>query len=96
MTSFNLPWPQMITCVIYGFCLSLFYLGLLWLTVKSLPKVKHKNLWLFTSAIIRLVLFLSGALLLSQNNPARFLWIVGGFIMTRLILLGLVKQKEAV
>ena len=96
MNSFNLPWPQIVACLVYGLLLSLIYLGLLWLTIKSLPQKRHKGLWLYISGVLRLVLFLSGAILFSQNSPARFLWIIAGFIITRLIFVGFIKTKGAV
>ena len=95
MISFALPWTQILTCLIYGLVLGLIYLGLLWITIRSLPRIRHKGLALFLSATIRLCLFLMGAICLSQQNPARFLWIVLGFIVTRFVLLGLIKTKGA-
>lgn len=96
MISFNLPWTQICACLFYGFILSLLYLGLLWFTIKFLTKTKHKGLWLFASGILRLALFLIGAILFSYHNPARFLWIVVGFILTRLVLVSFIKTKGAV
>ena len=96
MTSFNLPWTQIGICLAYGLFLSLIYLGLLWFTIKSLNKTKHKGMWLFASGVLRISLFLFGAILFSQNNPARFLWIVAGFIITRLLLVSRIKTKGAV
>lgn len=92
--SLVLSWTQTGICLAFGCFLSLIYLGLLWLTVKSLPNKKHKGIWLFVSAVIRLTLFLAGAVLFSQNNAARFLWIVIGFIITRLIIVGFIKTRR--
>lgn len=95
MISLALPWTQIFICLIYGLLLSLIYLGLLWMTIRSLPRIRHKGLALFLSAVVRLSLFLIGAVVLSGQNPACFLWIVAGFIITRFILLGFAKPKGA-
>lgn len=94
MMSFSLPWQQIVFCLIAGLILSVIYLGLLWLTIRHLAKSTHQGLLLFLSAVLRIALFLTGAILLSQHNPARFLWIVVGFIMTRILLVGFIKKKE--
>ena len=96
MISFDLSWVQIGICLFWGFSLSVIYLALLWLTIKSLSKSKHRVFLLLISAIARLALFLTGAILLSQHQAARFLWIVVGFVITRLLLVGLVKTKGTV
>ncbi len=94
MISLYLPSMQIILCLMYGFFLALIYLGLLWGTVKSLSKMSHKGLCLFASAVLRLTVFLLGAVFFSQHQVARFLWIVAAFIITRFILVSFVKIKD--
>ena len=95
MSSFLLPLPELLSCVVCGVVLNIVYLTLLWLTIKFLPHTQHKGLCLFGSVILRLALFLGLAIWFSQQSPARFLWIVIGFVITRLVVVGLIKTKEA-
>ena len=95
MSTFVLPFPQVLSCLFCGVVLNVVYLILLWLTIQFLPHVSHKGLCLFGSVILRLVLFLGLALLFSHQNLARFLWIITGFVMTRFVLVGLIKIKGA-
>ncbi len=94
MTGFALPVSEIICALIIGAVLSVVYLSLLWLTVKHLPKIQHKGLFLFLSAAVRIALFLFGAVWFSLGNPARFLWVVLAFIVTRLVIVGNIKQRK--
>jgi len=94
MISFILPFPQILICLLTGFVLSIIYLGLLWITIRLLAKTRHKGMLLLLSAAIRITIFFTGAILLSQHNPARFLWIVFGFIITRIFFVSRIKLKE--
>ena len=90
----SLPFSAILTALIMGTLLSVLYLGLLWYSLKLLPKIKKRGLFLFASAALRLFLFLFLAVYLAQNHAGRFLWIVIGFIVTRLILLSFIKNKR--
>ena len=92
----NLPFSAILTAFVMGVLLSVLYLGLLWYSLKLLPKIKRRGLFLFASAALRLFLFLFLAVYLAQNHAGRFLWIVIGFITTRLILLSFIKNKRRV
>ena len=94
MTNINLPYPSILVAFSMGGLLSIMYLGLLWNSLKLLPKIKKKGLFLFVSAALRLFLFLFLAVYLAQNHAGRFLWIVLGFITIRLIVLSFVKNKR--
>lgn len=83
MTFLHLSFAQIAVYFILGVVLGTIYLTLLWLTIKNLDRVKHTGLFLFISALIRLVLFLSCALWFSQHNVTKFLLIVIGFVVTR-------------
>ncbi len=94
MESIKLSYSAIFTALVIGGVLGTLYLGLLWYSIKLLPKIKKRDLFLFGSAVLRLFLFLFLAVFLSQNHAGRFLWIVVGFITTRLILLSFVKNKR--
>ena len=94
MINVSLPFSAILISFIMGAVLSVLYLGLLWYSVKLLPKIKKRGLFLFASASVRLFLFLFLAVYLAQNHAGRFLWIVIGFITTRLILLSFIKNKR--
>ena len=94
MESIKLSYSAILNAFVIGGILSTIYLGLLWYSVKLLPKIKKRGLFLFCSAVLRLFLFLFLALYLSQNHAGRFLWIVIGFITTRLVLLSFIKNKR--
>ena len=92
----SLPYSAILIAFVMGALLSILYLGLLWYSVKLLPKIKKRGLFLFASAVVRLFLFLFLAVYLAQNHAGRFLWIVIGFITTRLILLSFIKNKRRI
>ena len=94
MESIRLSYSAILITFVLGGILSILYLGLLWYSVKLLPKIKKRGLFLFISAALRLFLFLFLAVYLAQNNVGRFLWIVIGFMVTRLILLSFIKNKR--
>lgn len=94
MTSLVLPFGQILLCLMWGVILALVYLGLLSYTIHLLSRTKYKALILISSMIIRLAFFIVGAMALSQHNPARFLWIVIGFICTRFLVVGFVKSRS--
>ena len=93
MTSIKLSFDAIFLALVMGGILSLIYLGLLWYSLKLLPKIKRRGLFLFISAAIRIFLFLFLAMWLAKNHAGRFLWIVVGFVCVRLILLSRIKNK---
>ena len=58
MTSIKLSLDAILLALAMGGILSLIYLELLWYSLKLLPKIKRKGLFLFASAAIRIFLFL--------------------------------------
>ena len=94
MMSFSLPFSQILICLLLGGTLAGIYLVLLWLTVINLPKIKHKALFLLFSTILRLAVFIGLALLFSQHNLVRFLYIFIAFVMARLIIVGCIKSRR--
>ena len=94
MENIRLSYHAILIAFIMGGILSVLYLGLLWYSVKLLPKIKKRGLFLFASAAVRIFLFLFLAIYLARNHAGRFLWIVVGFITTRLIVLSFIKNKR--
>lgn len=93
----NLSYIQIGYALITGIILGIIYLFLLWQTLLKLPSVKQKGLFLFLSAAIRLTLLIFIALHFSYSNGARFLLIIVGFILTRIVVTKYIKisiQKE--
>ena len=96
MESIRLSYSAILTAFITGGVISILYLGLLWYSVKLLTKIKKRGLFLFGSATVRLFLFLFLAIYLSQNHVGKFLWIVIGFVTTRLVILSFIKNKRRI
>ena len=77
----------------FGICLGvggicgLIFMYLLWRTVKLLPRVKHKYLFLFASKALRIFLLLCVMMLFSDHHPGKFLTIFCGFLIIRIIIL---------
>jgi hypothetical protein len=75
-----------------GIIIGLIYLFLLWQTLLKLPSIKHKGNFLFLSAVVRLALLIFTAIYFSFDSGARFLLIIIGFIIARIITLKYVKN----
>lgn len=74
-----------------GIVLCLIYFYLLWRTVQLVPKAKNPALLLFLSGAFRIFLLIFTALVMAQNNLARFLLIFCAFMLTRFLLLKITK-----
>lgn len=89
---FQIPLHEMLIAFGTGVILGMVYMYLLWVTVKTLPKTKHRGLFLFTSAVLRIFLLIFGALALSQEHAGRFIIIFCGIITIRLFVLRFTKM----
>lgn len=89
----SLTTSDIISALAIGIILSLLYFYLLWQTISILPRVKKKGLLLFSSGALRIFLLIFVALAFAADNPARFLLIFIGFILTRIILLKIAKPS---
>jgi len=89
----NLSLWQILIFMGIGAILAAAYLCLLWQTIRLLPRLKKKGLFLMASAVIRITLLLVLSILLSQHHAGKFLSIVVGFIVTRLILVGIFRKN---
>lgn len=92
MSSIFLPLSDILPLLWVGASLAFIYLWLLLKTVQKLPIIKRKGLFLLASAVGRIVLFLGIALLFSEHSPARFIWIVLAFVLTRFLVVGHTKS----
>lgn len=92
MAEFNLSWTLIICAILCGIILSCVYCTILWYSVKKLPHIKHKGLFLFITSAFRLILFLIVAIFLAIRHPILLLCMFIAFIITRLII---VKKKGA-
>lgn len=79
------------TFMLIGAALSVVYLFLLWQTNSTLARAKKKNLVLFISAALRIFLLIFVALAFSGQNLSHFLIIMCGFLLTRIVLLKILK-----
>ena len=79
-------------CIATGIIIGMAYEYLLWLTIKALPKIKHKGLWLLFTTAARLFLLLFTAVAMAHENVARFLWIIFAFLITRWTIINFAKN----
>lgn len=93
MTELKLSWDLILWAVLCGVVLGCVYCAFLWYSVRKLPQVKHKGLFLFLSSVLRLVLFISIAIFLAVRHPALLLCMFATFVITRFII---VKKKGAI
>jgi len=82
----------LIICFVIGILIGIAYEYLLWLSIKVLPKIKRKGLWLLFTTAIRLFLLLFTAVVMAQNNVAKFLWIIFAFLVTRWLIINFMKN----
>ena len=92
MNLLQLPPIEILGYVMVGIILGLRYLILLWGTVSFLAKVQHKAIFLLCSALLRIAFLIGSAWLISSQNPARFLWVMISFVITRFVVLSIVKS----
>ncbi len=90
MTELRLSLDLMIWAILCGITLSCLYCAILWYSVRKLPHIKHKGLFLFLSSVFRLVLFGIVSVSLATRHPALLLCMFAAFVITRLFI---VKKK---
>lgn len=84
---FHLTASEMGIALALGAACAFIYMYLLWTSVKLLPGVKHKGLFLFISGVLRLFLLIFGMLILANDSGGKFILIFCGFVITRLLIL---------
>ncbi len=77
--------------LIVGFVLCLIYFYLLWRTMSIVRKSTHPIIILFFSGALRIFLLIFIALLFAEQNMARLLLIFCVFMLTRFLLLKIMK-----
>ncbi len=82
---------DIVISLIVGFVLCLIYFYLLWRTMGIVQKSAHPMMILFFSGALRIFLLIFIALLFAEQNMARLLLIFCVFMLTRFILLKIVK-----
>ncbi len=93
MENFKLPIDMVLESLLCGVLLSLVYFSLLWYSLKVLPNMKRKGLFLFVTSLIRLVIFLVVAILLAKDGHMKLIWMFLAFIVTRLCLVKFLKNR---
>ena len=88
----NLSALAITTCIMTGILIGVAYEYLLWLSIKILPKINQKGLWLLLTTASRLFLLLFTAVVMAQENVARFLWIIFAFLVTRWTIINFAKN----
>lgn len=92
MAELKLSWDLIMWSILCGIVLSCVYCALLWYSLKKLPHIQHKGLFLFISSAFRLILFVIVAIFLAIRHPALLLCMFVAFVITRFII---VKTKGA-
>ena len=90
---FRLSLSQIGLCFSIGVVCGIIFMYLLWRTIKLLPQVKHKYLFLFVSKALRIFLLLCVMMLFSDHHAGKFLIIFCGFIVMRFIILRFVSFR---
>jgi len=90
---FRLSLSEIGTTLGIGALCAIIFMYLLWNTVKLLPQVKHKYLFLFISKALRIFLLLCVMILFSNHHAGRFIFIFCGFLIMRLIILHFVSFR---
>ncbi len=89
----DLTYKEILIFISIGFALGIVYFYLLWQTILTLPRVQHKNLFLFLSGALRIFLLIFIALVFSNSHPGRFLLIFIGVIVIRLLIMKYMKKS---
>lgn len=79
-----------------GLAVGMVFYGGLWLTVRRLRQVKRPALWMSCSFIIRLLVAVSGLILLAAGDWRRLLVVGLGFFLARWVLVGTIAGDHAV
>ena len=90
----NISVGEIVWLIAAGIVLAAVYLYLLWQTIKVLPRVRHKQLFLFASKIIRIALLLFPMIVLARRNAVQLLIIFAVFWLTRTIALWIATPRQ--
>jgi len=90
---FQLSFRELGICLLIGGICGAVFMYLLWRTVKLVPQVKHKHLFLFVSKVLRIFLLFCVMVLFSDHHAGKFLAIFCGFLIVRLFVLRFVRFR---
>lgn len=68
-----------------GIMIGTFYFYALWRTIRRLPKVRRKGLWLVGSFLVRMFAVLAGFYLVMADRWERLLACLLGFVLMRVV-----------
>lgn len=90
--STTLTWPVAGGLILIGMMTGILYYLMLWQSLKYLPRFKRRGAFLFASAAVRIFMLIFIALYAARDDAGRFLLVIAGFIITRIVCLGAVKR----
>lgn len=79
---------------VVGMGLGLFYYGGLWLILRGLPQLKHPEIWVSLSLMLRLFAVLLVMYLLFADSWQQLLSAVLGMLIGRIVLVQRIKPKS--
>lgn len=88
----HLTLPMAGGLLLIGMMMGILYYLMLWYSLKILLRIKRRGVFLFVSAAVRIFMLIFIALYAAQNEAGRFLLVIAGFIITRIVCLRGVKQ----
>ena len=85
----------MIFGFIGGIFLGIIFFGGLYWSVNKLPKVKHPASLMIVSALVRMIILITGIYFIAGNDIKKILSILGGVILVKIIMI-FTLQKQSV
>ncbi len=79
-----------------GSVLGLLFYGGLWWTVRRLPRVRHPSLWMLSSFVLRVLVTVTGFVLLAAGDWQRLGIALLGFLLVRLIMVRTLSSNHAI
>lgn len=84
---------DLLLMITIGMIAGVLYYLLLWYSLKILPHVKRRGLFLFLSACIRIFMLIFTAVYFANDHAGRFILIIIGFILTRVTCINIIKNQ---
>lgn len=96
MQNIKLPLDMVLESLLCGVLLSTAYFSLLWYSLKILPNINKKGLFLLISTLFRLGIFLAVSILIAMDHPVKLIWMFLAFLITRLFIVNYFSTKGKV
>jgi len=77
-----------------GVFLGIIFFGGLYWSVNKLPKVKHPAFLMIVSALVRMVILITGIYFIAGNDIKKILSTLGGVIIVKIIMIFTVQKKS--